>query len=341
MSLAYLTGIFPIGRYDTQSALNNFDDINMLTPEYDLTRYFGFTEGDVQKLCAENNLSFDDAKSWYDGYHIGNLEIYNPYSITRLIQRKTFKSYWLQTGSFDSILKAIHHNVDGIREIVLSLMGGNAYKDCYVSQYKNSIFEIKDKNTALVYLIHLGYLTYQILDDGTNKITIPNEEIRQEFINNNTSADTIFDGFEEYFEKSKKAANALLEQDVSKLEESFDYFHNQKISYKDYNNEIALRYVVKDALFALEKFYKPPFDEIPTGKGIADIAYEPKPQFAAHKPSIVIELKWNKSANTALEQIISKDYVSRFKGSGDGVLLVGVNCDAKNKKHSVEFKFKK
>ena len=142
-----------------------------------------------------------------------------------------------------------------------------------------------------------------------------NEEIRQEFINNNTSADTIFDGFEEYFEKSKKAANALLEQDVSKLEESFDYFHNQKISYKDYNNEIALRYVVKDELFALEKFYKPPFDEIPTGKGIADIAYEPKPQFAAHKPSIVIELKWNKSANTALEQIISKDYVSRFKGS--------------------------
>ncbi len=99
--------------------------------------------------------------------------------------------------------------------------------------------------------------------------------------------------------------------------------------------------MVKDALFALEKFYKPPFDEIPTGKGIADIAYEPKPQFAAHKPSIVIELKWNKSANTALEQIISKDYVSRFKGSGDGVLLVGVNCDAKNKKHSVEFKFEK
>lgn len=68
-----LTGIFPIGRYDTQSALNNFDDINMLTPEYDLTRYFVFTEGDVQKLCAENNLSFDDAKSWYDGYHMAIL----------------------------------------------------------------------------------------------------------------------------------------------------------------------------------------------------------------------------------------------------------------------------
>lgn len=114
--------------------------------------------------------------------------------------------------------------------------------------------------------------------------------------------------------------------------------HNQKISYKDYNNEVALRYVVKDTLFGIQKYYLPPFDELPSGKGIADVVYIPKPQFGHNKPYIIIELKWDKSASDAMQQIIDKGYAEKFLNEKRKVLLVGINYDSKTKEHQVEIK---
>lgn len=184
VSLAYLTGIFPIGRYDTESALNNFQDINMLTPQWPITKYFGFNENDVKQICLKHDLNFESAKLWYDGYHLGNEDIYNPYSITQLILERLYTSYWIRTGSFEHVLKVINQNVDGIRDLILSLMSGNKYQNIDTTKFKNTIVEIKDRNTALIYLVHLGYLTFKQNADGTNEISIPNEEVRQVFVSN-------------------------------------------------------------------------------------------------------------------------------------------------------------
>ena len=100
------------------------------------------------------------------------------------ILERLYTSYWIRTGSFEHVLKVINQNVDGIRDLILSLMSGNKYQNIDTTKFKNPIVEIKDRNTALIYLVHLGYLTFKQNADGTNEISIPNEEVRQVFVSN-------------------------------------------------------------------------------------------------------------------------------------------------------------
>ena len=65
-ALVYMTGILPIKRYNTQSALNNFKEYTMLNPGK-LEDTFGFTEDEVKALCEKYNVDFKQAKMWYDG----------------------------------------------------------------------------------------------------------------------------------------------------------------------------------------------------------------------------------------------------------------------------------
>lgn len=338
IALAYMTGIFPIGKYETDSALNNFTEINMIRTSSDLSLYFGLNEIEVKEICKNNNIDFTNTKFWYDGYHFEQTDIYNPYSISRLVAEKSFSSYWTQTGSFNEVLNAINNDVDGIKDVILSLMVGNTIHDINIDTFKNPITEIKDKNSALVYLVHLGYLTLRKIAENQYDIYIPNEEVRREFINNIDSGESIFNGFEQYFENSKNAAIALLNQDTKTVAKSIEKTHNIKVSYKDYNSETALRYVVKDTLFALEKWFYKPFDEIPSQKGIADLVYIPKADFAKTQPVVVIELKWDKSPKNAIKQIEDKDYFSRFKHMGKGFLLVGISYNSKTKQHECSTK---
>ena len=77
----YLTGILPIKKYKTESALNNFTEYSMVNPGR-LAGYFGFTETEVQSLCQKNGADFDEMRKWYDGYKIGDeLSIFNPNSV--------------------------------------------------------------------------------------------------------------------------------------------------------------------------------------------------------------------------------------------------------------------
>lgn len=67
VELAYMTGILPIKKYGTQSALNMFREISMIdsTP---LEEFMGFTENEVKELCNEYHMDYDDMKEWYDGF---------------------------------------------------------------------------------------------------------------------------------------------------------------------------------------------------------------------------------------------------------------------------------
>ena len=185
-----------VARYD--SGMTNADGGVMEIVDYNLEqmnalaysksiiiqRNFWFNENDVKQICLKHDLNFESAKLWYDGYHLGNEDIYNPYSITQLTLERLYTSYWIRTGSFEHVLKVINQNVDGIRDLILSLMSGNKYQNIDTTKFKNPIVEIKDRNTALIYLVHLGYLTFKQNADGTNEISIPNEEVRQVFVSN-------------------------------------------------------------------------------------------------------------------------------------------------------------
>ena len=101
---AYLTGILPIKRYNTESALNNFNEYSMIDPAY-LAPCFGFTKDEVQALARQHNASMEELKMWYDGYTIGREKsIYNPYSVIKALQRGVCKSYWTTTGAYDSVI---------------------------------------------------------------------------------------------------------------------------------------------------------------------------------------------------------------------------------------------
>ncbi len=94
---AYLTGILPIKKYNTESALNNFREYSMITPGR-LASSLGFTHDEVVALCQKYDMNITDMESWYDGYRIGSeSHIYNPYSVMRAIENDWYQSYWAST----------------------------------------------------------------------------------------------------------------------------------------------------------------------------------------------------------------------------------------------------
>ncbi len=114
IQLAYLTGILPIKKEKTQSALNNFDEFTMLSASR-LAPYIGFTEDEVQKLAKEYQQDFDEVKRWYDGYLLNEYQVYNPRAVVSVMLRGEFKSYWSETASYDAIVPLINMDFDGLK----------------------------------------------------------------------------------------------------------------------------------------------------------------------------------------------------------------------------------
>lgn len=175
IQLAYLTGILPIKREKTQSALNNFDEFTMLSPSI-LAKYIGFTEDEVQKLAEEYHQNFEEVKRWYDGYLLKDYQVYNPRAVISLMQKGKFKSYWSETASYEAIVPLINMDYDGLKTAIIEMLSGAAVK-VNTATFKNDILNIQSKDDVLTYMIHLGYLGY----DQTRKMAfVPNEDIRQE-----------------------------------------------------------------------------------------------------------------------------------------------------------------
>ena len=175
IQLAYLTGILPIKKIKTQSALNNFEEFTMLDPG-NLAPYFGFTNEEVKSLCQNYHKNFEEVKHWYDGYLLGGQQIYNPKAVVSLMTRNIFKSYWSETGTYTAILPLINMNFDGLKSAIIEMLSG-AFVPVNVWSFQNDTINFANKDDVLTYLIHLGYLGY---DAQKQMAFIPNEEIRQE-----------------------------------------------------------------------------------------------------------------------------------------------------------------
>lgn len=175
---AYMTGILPIKKYGTQSALTDFQEYTMLRPGR-LKRYAGFTEEEVRELFKNAALEFEEAKKWYDGYCFGSdIHIYSPKSVMDALKFEEFGNYWTQSETYESLKIYIDMDLDGLQEAIMDMLVGKAYK-INSRTFQNDMTTIRSKDDVLTLLVHLGYLAY----DSRNKtVSIPNEEVRDEFI---------------------------------------------------------------------------------------------------------------------------------------------------------------
>ena len=120
----YMTGILPIKKYNTESALNNFWEYSMLLPRK-AARFFGFTKPEVRELCKKHNMDFDEMTKWYDGYHIGNEpSIFNPNSVIQSIDAGTCVNFWASTGAYDKVVTYIDMNFEGLKDDIISMIAG-------------------------------------------------------------------------------------------------------------------------------------------------------------------------------------------------------------------------
>ncbi len=334
VELVYMTGILPIARYNTQSALNNFNEYTILKSS-NYSQYYGFTENEVKTLCEKYQLDFETAKFWYNGYKVGEYEIYNPNSIKKLITRREFQSYWSYTSAYGIVTEAINQNFEGLKDDIIRLCSGSTISISRpeIKSFNTADLKFKNKVAIYIYLVHLGYLGY---DDADATIYVPNEETRVELLN--SVKENHWPKFETALKLSEQVVAATYNKDSETVAALLSKIHEDKVPALEYNNESALRYVVLMAYLATERDYLAPLNEFPTGKGFADIVYLPMSANAKDKPALIIELKKDASAKVALEQIKERDYVSRVKEYTDNILLIGINYDSKTKQHSCEIK---
>lgn len=325
--LVYMTGILPIKKYGTHSALNMFDEYSMLD-QGELVKYVGFTEKEVQILCKKYQMDFEETKQWYDGYVLDhNFHIYNPRSVVRAMLTHRYNNYWNQTETFEALRDYLVMNYDGLKTIIIELLAGNQKEIC-VGTFSNDMTTFTSADDVLTLLVHLGYLGYHF---ETKEIYIPNTEVETEFINAIQNAR--WDEVIQAIDISEQLLNATWNMDEEKVAAGIERAHLET-SILTYNDENALSCTISLAYYSAKRYYTI-IRECPTGKGFADIIYLPKKKHP-DKPAIIVELKWDKSAKTAISQIKTKQYVHALEDYKGNLLLVGINYEKESKKHDCQ-----
>ena len=321
----YMTGILPIKKYKTQSALNNFIEYSMVEPRR-MAAYFGFTKDEVRDLADKHGLDFDEIEKWYDGYQIGDeLSMFNPNSVMQALYSGRCRSFWASTGAFDTVADYIQMNYEGLKDDIISMLAGGC---CQVDPtgFKNDMSVIHSKDDVFTVLIHLGYLSYNWRKD---ECWIPNREVAGEMVNavklNNWKhvADAL--------QKSEHLLQATLSGDSEAVARGIEVAHDENTCILSYNDENSLACVLSIAYYYAKNDYIM-HRELATGKGFADIVLIPRKH--VDSPAIILELKVNQDADTAIDQIRRKEYPAKVAEYADNILLVGINYDRSTKQHT-------
>lgn len=323
--LAYMTGILPIKKYGTHSALNMFDEFSMIDPG-PLAEYVGFTEKEVEALCQKYQMDINEIKNWYDGYSFEEVEsVYSPKSVVSCMRLGKLGNYWNQTETFEALQIYIDMNFEGLRDDILSMIAGETVP-VNTRSFTNDMTTFRTEDDVLTLLIHLGYLGYRYAD---KTVFIPNEEIRSEYV----SAIAVSDWGEvsKALKNSADTLQAIWQGREAQVAEGIRQAHFET-SHLQYNDENALSYTISLALYAARNFYTVQ-RELSGGKGFADIVYVPRKRFS-DKPALVVDLKWDKNAEGAIQQIKKKEYCRSLEEYKGNLLLVGINYDKKKQVHT-------
>ena len=322
VELAYMTGILPIKKYGTHSALNMFEEISMIDPGL-LSEFMGFTEQEVYDLCLKYNMDYNEMKQWYDGYHMTeHLSTLSPRSVVSSLIRNKFGNYWTSTETYEALQVYIDLNKDGLKDSVIEMLAGESVP-VQTSSFQNDMITFDTKDDVLTLLIHLGYLGYNSSD---HTCYIPNKEVIDLFVNSIRKSN--WEETTKALLSSRELLEATWKQDEEAVARYIEEAH-LNTSILTYNNENALAYTLLLAYISARDYYTI-IRKMPTGKGFADIAFIPRHD----KPAMIIELKWNQEVNTVIDQINEKKYPKGLEKYKDNLLIVGISYDKKTKKHT-------
>ena len=322
IALVYITGIMPIIRETVQSKLNNFTEYTMLSAK-GMAPFMGFTEEEVRSLSVKSGMDFEELKRWYDGYNLRGLEVYSPKSVISAIEEHECGDYWIQTSSYEAVTDYISLDLDGLKKDVFAMLSGERV-EVSTSFYRNTMsFETKDD--VLTYLIHLGYLAY---DADTSSCFIPNKEIKDMWALSMERAKGYKDLFQ-MIRDSKKLLEATWNGDEEVVAEGVAKAHREACSILEYNNEGSFQSAIHLAYYYAKSYYTI-INELPAGKGFADVAFIP---YKPNVPAIIIELKKDDTVDTAIDQIKERKYPEALEKYKDNLLLVAITYDSKTKEH--------
>lgn len=322
VAAAYMTGILPIKKDGSQSAISDFKEFTMVKPRK-FAEFVGFTEAEVRALCLARGMSFESMKRWYDGYTFKEVpSVYNPNSVMQAIENNDYDSYWTESSAAEALLEYIGQDYNGFTRTIAELVGGIDVK-VNTKGFANDLTTFRGRDDVLTLMIHLGYLAYNS-ENGTAHI--PNEEIKQEFqwsihaVRHERTRLRIAESERLFMDTLQKNEKAVAEQ-IEKI-------HTEETAAIHYNSESSLRSVIKLAYYTYRDHYLQ-FEELPAGEGYADIIYLPLPD--SDWPALVIELKWNQSAEGAISQILDRKYPDVLKELNRPVLLVGIAYNREEK----------
>lgn len=320
----YMTGILPVKKYKTESALNNFTEYSMVEPRK-MARFFGFTKDEVRALAEKHQADFDELVKWYDGYQIGDeLSIFNPNSVMQAIDTGRCRSFWASTGAFAAVADYINMNYEGLKDDIIYMLAGGRCK-VNPTKFQNDMSVINGKDDVLTVLIHLGYLSFNWLK---SECYIPNFEVAGEMSNaieaNNWSHVVTA------LQRSEQLLKDTLGGDSDAVARAIEAVHDENTSILSYNNENSRACVLSLAYYYAKNDYIV-HRELPTGKGFADIVLIPRKN--VDSPAIVVELKFNQDADAAIDQIKRKQYPAKVAQYADRLLLVGISYNRQTKTH--------
>ncbi len=322
IDLVYMTGILPIKRYSTESALNMFREYNMLRSR-GLESYIGFTEDEVKDLCTKYNRDFNLIKDWYDGYRLNGVEIYNPKSVVEAVISGELLDYWVQTSAREAVVNYMNYDNGELKDIIVRLLV-NEHVDVKVSKFDNDLTKVNSCDAALTVLIHLGYLAY---DEEARKCYIPNHEIREEIIN---GIDDL--NWEEIYNPivySQKLYDETMKLNADFVSQIIEKNHKELASSFNKNKEDVLGVITLISYNYSRKYYYVKKEDVSI-LGRCDLIFIPKDN--VHTP-FIIELKADDTCDNAIKQIKEKEYVNSLGNYKGKVLLIGIAYNSKTLKH--------
>ncbi len=325
VELAYMTGVLPIAKYSSGSALNMFKEYNMLNDsKYD--KYFGFTLPEVESLCKkQNKVTFNELKAWYDGYKTSSgLDVFNPRSVVYALSDGVCQSYWTNTGPMDEILYYINSDVDAVKDDVVKMVS-EVPLEIKLKGYGAEQKELNNRNQILSAMTIYGFLSY-----CNEELRIPNKELRIKF--DDALEDKSMGSVSEIVMKSNEMLLATIRKDTETMEKLIQEAHDINIPVIKYNDENSLACIITLVYLSARSKYRI-VREMPAGIGFADFIFYPNDK---SKPAFIIELKKDSTPDEALKQIQEKRYALALKDYTGQKLAIGIAYDSKLKKHSVK-----
>ncbi len=316
IKFGFITGVTRFSKVSIFSDLNNFTDISM-DDEY--VEICGLTEkeirnnldAEVEKLAAANDITKDEGyaelQEYYDGYHFRqeSVGIYNPFSLLSALRKRSFGSYWFETGTPTFLMELLKKTNYNLNELVV-----NEVTTSTLSDIGNM-----DRNPISV-IYQSGYLTIKGYDKRFKqyRLGFPNREVEEGFTQYLSKSFTKMDSVSAFDIK-----NFVLELEAGKVE-SFMHRLEALFADNDYrvqgNQELYFQNVLY-VFFKLMGFFVEV--ERATSDGRMDLIVKTDDYI------YIFEFKLDKSADEALQQIEDKGYALPYAADPRRLYKIGVN----------------